>query len=426
LLDSLLQENSLPQRNAMDETKYCVLCQEEHAMTAKCIILNVKCKGCGRRGHLRKDCGVRGLEREWQRQSQDSSPVRKAAKLSPVYDHDTAVAISGSFVKDDLLNTATRVKQEGQEHHEYYECLEEKSFEVKEPTVSKQFEGAIDQTKKTGNKYDISKNDIENNTSVASVKNEGDYNVSEDRKEGQETKSQDLEKSQSQNQLNVTPVKLTVEKDKVTAECPYCTSVHKWRDELYEHVRRIHPGEELPDIVTMDEEDLSTSNMSSNAGGGSGAGMVRLMSAEKAKTGLGVQGKYRQKEYICPHCGEGYWSATKLEVHVDKTHEKDEGSNTVIAVRNNLCRAGFKVFKVLSIYSSRQRFRAARLEPLGQDKWMLTGNINNNVMRQDILKKLTSVKKDSGLFKIDPEELSSLTEIISEDRKSARGSRIIG
>ena len=40
----------------MEENKYCVLCQEEHVMTAKCIVVNVECKGCGQRGHLRKDC----------------------------------------------------------------------------------------------------------------------------------------------------------------------------------------------------------------------------------------------------------------------------------------------------------------------------------------------------------------------------------
>lgn len=182
--------------------------------------------------------------------------------------------------------------------------------------------------------------------------------------------------------------------------------------------------------ITLDDEDSSSSNMSSNTGGGFGAGMIRIMPANKAKTGQGVRGKYKQKEYLCPHCNKGYCDATRLKDHVDKAHEKtndpwrDVGPNTDIAVRNNLCKTGFEVFKVVGVYSTGQRFKAARFAPVDQDKWMLTEEINKNVMKQNILKILTSLKKDLGLYKMDSEELSSLMKIISEDGKSARESRI--
>merc|ERR1719153_689538 len=70
-----------------------------------------------------------------------------------------------------------------------------------------------------------------------------------------------IEKRHSQNQPNVTPVKLTFQNKKVTAECPYCTSVYTWRDKLYEHIRTIHPGQEVPNTVTMDVEDVSSSKV---------------------------------------------------------------------------------------------------------------------------------------------------------------------
>jgi len=70
-----------------------------------------------------------------------------------------------------------------------------------------------------------------------------------------------IEKRHSQNQPDVTPVKLTVQNKKVTAECPYCTSVYTWRDKLYEHIRTIHPGQEVPNTVTMDDEDVSSSKV---------------------------------------------------------------------------------------------------------------------------------------------------------------------
>ena len=167
-------------------------------MTAKCIVVNVECKGCGQRGHLRRDCSTRGFKREWQSRRDISPPVRKAMKLSPVYDHDTAVN-SGSLVNscyDDLLNTTTRVKQERQacEYNEYYERHEEKPVEVKELTIKKQSEGTVDYTKISEFDNDISSNDIQNNTSEATtIKNEKGYNVDGHHKEGLKNKCQNLE-----------------------------------------------------------------------------------------------------------------------------------------------------------------------------------------------------------------------------------------
>merc|ERR1711892_917594 len=61
------------------------------------------------------------------------------------------------------------------------------------------------------------------------------------------------------------------------------------------------------------------------------------------------------------------------------------------------------------------RFRAARFAPVDHDKWKLTEEINKNVMKQNIIKILTSMKKGCGLFKIDSEELISLLQIVSVD-----------
>merc|ERR1712098_234364 len=55
--------------------------------------------------------------------------------------------------------------------------------------------------------------------------------------------------------------------------------------------------------------------------------------------------------------------------------------------------------------------------------WMLTEEINKNVMKQNILKILTTLKKDGGIFKIDSDELTTLMQIISEDAKKTRESR---
>lgn len=253
-----------------------------------------------------------------------------------------------------------------------------------------------------------------------------------------------IEKGHSQ--VEITPLVRTPAKvEKVIAECPYCTSTYSRRDKLYEHIRRIHPGQEVPmierspkaktptvedSIVSLDDDNSNSSNMSSNTGGaGFGAGMIRIMPANKAKNNQAGRGKYKAKEYICPHCKKGYCDAARLKEHVEKAHERnndpwrDVGPNTDIAVRNNLCKSGFEVYKVLGVYSTGMRFRAARFAPVDHDKWKLTEEINKNVMKQSIIKILTSFKKDGGIFKIDSKELISLMQIVSADENNHHESR---
>ena len=35
-----------------------MLCQDAHKMSQQCVANNVQCKGCGKKGHVRKDCSV--------------------------------------------------------------------------------------------------------------------------------------------------------------------------------------------------------------------------------------------------------------------------------------------------------------------------------------------------------------------------------
>ena len=63
----------------MEESNYCILCQEQHTTTAQCM----ECKSCGIKGHVRKDCS-RGLKRKQESQEQTSSQVSKAAKCAKV------------------------------------------------------------------------------------------------------------------------------------------------------------------------------------------------------------------------------------------------------------------------------------------------------------------------------------------------------
>jgi len=226
--------------------------------------------------------------------------------------------------------------------------------------------------------------------------------------------------------------------DKVSGDCPYCTSSYARRDKLYEHIRKTHPGEDVPikerspkvkpnkvsvvqDEIVDDDEDSNSSkqsDMSSNPG--FGAGRICITPARGRGNQASQRGKYKSKEYTCIHCKKGYCDAARLKEHIKNSHEKandpwkDVGPNTDIVVRNKLCKSGYEVYKVLGVYSTGLRFRAARFAPVDHDKWVLTEEINKNVMKQSIMKILTTLTKDGGEFKIDSEELISLMQIVSE------------
>jgi len=94
LLDSLLQEKL----TTMEECNYCILCQDQHTTTDQCM----KCKSCGKNGHVRKDC-PRGVKRKQQSQERNSNQVRKAAKFSPVNEDDFGI-IDRSFSSGNSIN----------------------------------------------------------------------------------------------------------------------------------------------------------------------------------------------------------------------------------------------------------------------------------------------------------------------------------
>jgi len=94
----------------MEESNYCILCQEQHITTAQCM----ECKNCGVRGHVRKDC-PRGVKRKHESQEKNSSQVSKAAKLSPLDSDIVIVDISGSSensYNEDISNANFCVQEE--------------------------------------------------------------------------------------------------------------------------------------------------------------------------------------------------------------------------------------------------------------------------------------------------------------------------
>ena len=250
-----------------------------------------------------------------------------------------------------------------------------------------------------------------------------------------------IERMHSNVEETTTPTKDT------SAVCPYCENVYSRRDKLYEHIRRIHPGEEVPIIIRSpkmkaimadptpplekeeeeeEEEgnDDEDSNTDSNSGSGFGAGKI-FVTAVKARAVAGLannRGKYKQKEFACPHCHKGYSDAARLNDHVESKHEqrndpwRNVGPNTDIAVRNRMVVAGFEVYKVLGVYSTGLRMKAARFAPVGGDKWRLTEEISKSVMKHDILAILHTLKKENGVFQLDRSELESLQALISNTK----------
>ena len=70
---------------------------------------------------------------------------------------------------------------------------------------------------------------------------------------------------------------------------------------------------------------------------------------------------------------------------------------------------------MLQVYSTGLRLKAARFAPLDDDKWVLTEEVNKNVMKQDILKVVTFFKEDN-VFTMEPLEKSQLTKMVSTRR----------
>jgi len=94
----------------MEESNYCILCQEQHTTTAQCM----ECKSCGMKGHVRKDC-PRSLKRKQESQEKNSSQVSKALKSSLLNDGDIVIKdISGSSVNscnEDIDNVNVSVQE---------------------------------------------------------------------------------------------------------------------------------------------------------------------------------------------------------------------------------------------------------------------------------------------------------------------------
>eukprot|EP00092_Neocalanus_flemingeri_P005977 GFUD01006438.1.p1 GENE.GFUD01006438.1~~GFUD01006438.1.p1 ORF type:complete len:2243 (+),score=699.78 GFUD01006438.1:100-6828(+) len=252
-------------------------------------------------------------------------------------------------------------------------------------------------------------------------------------------------------QVEITPLVQNNVKEKGTAECPYCENSYSRRDKLYEHIRKTHPGEDVPkmerspkaktptvlqdEIISLDDDNSNSSkqsNISSNPGGsGFGAGIIYISPAGRGNQGT-QRGKYKQKEFTCHHCKKGYSDAARLKTHIESVHVKnndpwkDVGPNTDIAIKNSLCKTGFEVYKVLGVYSTGLRFRAARFAPVDNNKWMLTEEINKNVTKQSILKILTTLKKDGVVYKIDSKELVSLMQVVSLEGGNHREESKVG
>ena len=211
-------------------------------------------------------------------------------------------------------------------------------------------------------------------------------------------------------------------------ECPYCSNVYSRRDKLSEHIRKIHPGREVPKLERspkvkappVEDEDSNHSQESSadsvTSASGFGAGKIYI-------TPVKGRGKYKQKEFTCPICNKGYCDATRLKDHIETRHEqkndpwRNVGPNTDIAIRNRQVKSGFEVYKVLGLYSTGLRMKAARFAHVSADKWILTEEVNKSVMKHDIIAILTTLsKQENGAFQLDLEELEKVQSLISNTK----------
>ena len=170
-------------------------------------------------------------------------------------------------------------------------------------------------------------------------------------------------------------VKTAASKD---CDCPYCDNVYSRRDKLYEHIRKIHPGREVPKIerspkrknpqVPVEDDDSNQSQESSvdsiNSGGGYGSGKIVIQQVKVVNRQQNLYQKrlnrsqQRPKEFECSFCSKRYVDAVGLKHHIETKHMSrddpwsDVGPNTDIAIRNRMARGGFEVYKVLGLYST--------------------------------------------------------------------------
>lgn len=253
-----------------------------------------------------------------------------------------------------------------------------------------------------------------------------------------------IEKIHSVPDLNV---KTAASKD---CECPYCENIYSRRDKLYEHIRKIHPGREVPKIerspksknsrVSIEDDDSNQSQESSvdsiNSGGGYGSGKIVI---QQVKVQNRVQnlfqkhlkrGQQRPKEFTCSFCNKGYVDPVRLKNHIETKHEQrddpwsDVGPNTDIAIRNRLARDGYEVYKVLGLYSTGLRMKAAKFRLVDTDKWVLTEEINKTVMKHDIITVLKTLKKENGVFQLDEEELIRFQDLLNNSKFESKQLRM--
>merc|ERR1712233_111773 len=88
---------------------------------------------------------------------------------------------------------------------------------------------------------------------------------------------------------------------------------------------------------------------------------------------------------------------------------KDVGPGVDIAVKEEHHPSGFQVFKVITIYSTGLRLKCLRYAPVDHNKWVLTDEVNKNVMKADIVKVLNMVKhEETQLFMMDNKDMGDL------------------
>ena len=176
-------------------------------------------------------------------------------------------------------------------------------------------------------------------------------------------------------------------------------------------------------VVTVnDDEDSNQSQESSadsTASGSYGAGRISITPVKHAQH----RGKYKQKEFTCPHCSKGYCDAMRLKDHIETKHEqkndpwRDVGPNTDIVIRNRSVQVGYEIYKVLGLYSTGLRMKAAKFARVDHDKWVLTEEISKSVMKHDIMMVSETLKKRGhGYFMMDQEEYDKLQTMVTSTK----------